>query len=190
MVRSAIAKSGIAVSTRLTEELIPVWGDRVQLQQVALNLILNAVEAMGSVEAGARELLISTEQDHTGVLVAVRDPGRASIRRIWSAFSRRSAPRSPAASGWGCRSAGRSSTPMGAGCGRMRMNLAAPYFSSPCRRPKRTHEFSSIRFGPGPRDAGSVWFRRIRQDQRTAGICQVMRYDFCGTGRGRGRVAH
>jgi signal transduction histidine kinase len=61
MVRSAIAKNGIAVSTRLTEDLIPVWGDRVQPQQVVVNLILNAVEAMGTVEAGARELLISTE---------------------------------------------------------------------------------------------------------------------------------
>src|SRR5262249_44426621 len=43
------------------------------IQQVVLNLILNAVEAMGSVEI--RELVISTEQDHTGVLVAVRDSG-------------------------------------------------------------------------------------------------------------------
>jgi hypothetical protein len=46
------------------------------LQQVVLNLILNAVEAMGSVEAGPRELLISTEQTQTGgVLVSVRDSG-------------------------------------------------------------------------------------------------------------------
>ena len=46
------------------------------MQQVALNLILNAVEAMGSVQAGPRELSISTEQNQTnGVLVAVRDTG-------------------------------------------------------------------------------------------------------------------
>jgi light-regulated signal transduction histidine kinase (bacteriophytochrome) len=90
MVRSAIAKNGIAVSTRLTEDLIPVWGDRVQLQQVVVNLILNAVEAMGTVETGARELLISTELAPTGVLVAVRDSGpgigsdasRSSLRRL------------------------------------------------------------------------------------------------------------
>jgi signal transduction histidine kinase len=42
---------------------------------VVLNLLLNAVEAMGSVEAAPRELLISTKQDHTGVLVAVHDSG-------------------------------------------------------------------------------------------------------------------
>ena len=62
LARSAITKNGVSVQTRLTEGMLPVQGDRVQLQQVVLNLILNAVEAMGSVEAGARELLISTEQ--------------------------------------------------------------------------------------------------------------------------------
>ena len=76
LARSAIAKNGVSVQTRLTEGLAPVQGDRVQLQQVVLNLILNAVEAMGSVEAGSRELLIGTEQNPTdGVLVAVRDSG-------------------------------------------------------------------------------------------------------------------
>ena len=46
------------------------------MQQVVLNLILNAVEAMGSVQEGPRELSISTEQNQAnGVLVAVRDTG-------------------------------------------------------------------------------------------------------------------
>ena len=75
LARSAITENGISVQTGLADALSPVQGDRVQVQQVVLNLILNAVEAMGSVEAGVRELLISTEQDHTGVLVAVRDSG-------------------------------------------------------------------------------------------------------------------
>ena len=51
-----------SVQIRLTEGLAPVEGDRVQLQQVILNLILNATEAMSAVDEGARELLISTEQ--------------------------------------------------------------------------------------------------------------------------------
>jgi PAS domain S-box-containing protein len=88
--RSAIIKNGVWVQTRLFEGLLPVHGDRVQLQQVVLNLLLNAVEAMGSTEAGARELLISTEQDHTGVLVAVRDSGPgldpAHLERVFDAF--------------------------------------------------------------------------------------------------------
>jgi signal transduction histidine kinase len=60
------------------------------LQQVVLNLLLNAVEAMGSSETGPRELLISTEQDHTGVLVAVRDSGPgidpSHLDRVFDAF--------------------------------------------------------------------------------------------------------
>jgi signal transduction histidine kinase len=75
LARNAITRNGVSVQTRLADGLFPVHGDRVQLQQVVLNLTLNAVEAMGSVEAEPRELLISTEQDHTGVLVAVRDSG-------------------------------------------------------------------------------------------------------------------
>jgi C4-dicarboxylate-specific signal transduction histidine kinase len=91
LARSAIAENGVSVQTRLTEGLAPVQGDRVQLQQVVLNLILNAVEAMGSVEAGPCELLISTEQTRTGcVLVSVRDSGpgidREHLERVFQAF--------------------------------------------------------------------------------------------------------
>ena len=76
MVRSAIDKDKVSVRTDFMANSIPVEGDRVQLQQVVLNLILNAVEAMNSVEEGARELSIRTEQNQTGgVLVAVRDSG-------------------------------------------------------------------------------------------------------------------
>ena len=88
--RSAIIKNGVSVQTRLSEGLFPIHGDRVQLQQVVLNLLLNAVEAMGSVEAKPRDLLISTEQDHRGVLVAVRDSGPgldpSHLERVFDAF--------------------------------------------------------------------------------------------------------
>jgi PAS domain S-box-containing protein len=73
--RNAIIKNRVWIQTRLSEGLCPVHGDRVQLQQVVLNLLLNAVEAMDSVEAAPRDLLISTRQDHTGVVVAVHDSG-------------------------------------------------------------------------------------------------------------------
>ena len=76
LARSAIAKNGVSVQTRLTEGLLAVHGDRVQLQQVVLNLILNAVEAMSAVEDGVRELSLGAELSGTyGVLVAVRDSG-------------------------------------------------------------------------------------------------------------------
>jgi PAS domain S-box-containing protein len=77
MVQSTIAKNGIAASTRFVDGLAPVQGDRVQLQQVVMNLILNAVEAMSAVHTGARELAIMTEQGPAGegVLVEIRDSG-------------------------------------------------------------------------------------------------------------------
>jgi PAS domain S-box-containing protein len=91
MVQSAIAKNGISVSTRLMDGLVPVQGDRVQLQQVLVNLILNAVEAMSSIEDGTRELSIRTEQSHTGgILVAVHDSGPGidpvNLERVFEPF--------------------------------------------------------------------------------------------------------
>jgi signal transduction histidine kinase len=90
LARSLIIRNDVSVQTRLADGLFCIHGDRVQLQQVILNLILNAVEAMGSVEAGARDLLISTEQDLTGVLVAVRDSGPGidpeHLERVFEAF--------------------------------------------------------------------------------------------------------
>ena len=76
MVRDAIDRNRVSVRTCLMERVATVRGDRVQLQQVVLNLILNAVDAMSSADEGARELTISTEPSRTeGILVAVRDSG-------------------------------------------------------------------------------------------------------------------
>ena len=91
LARSAIAENGVSVQTRLSEGLAPVEGDRIQLQQVLLNLVLNAAEAMSAVNEWAREMLISTEQSRTnGVLVAVRDSGPGinpeHIERVFEAF--------------------------------------------------------------------------------------------------------
>jgi C4-dicarboxylate-specific signal transduction histidine kinase len=91
LARSAIAENGVSVQTRLTKGPASVEGDRAQLQQVIMNLVLNAVEAMSAVDKGARELLISTEQSRTGgVLVAVGDSGPGidpeHIERVFDAF--------------------------------------------------------------------------------------------------------
>jgi C4-dicarboxylate-specific signal transduction histidine kinase len=90
LARGAIIGNGVLVQTRLGDGLLPVEGDRVQLQQVVLNMVLNAVEAMDTVEPGARDLMISSEKARTGVLVAVRDTGPgidpAHLERVFEAF--------------------------------------------------------------------------------------------------------
>ena len=91
LAQSAIVKNGVSIQTRLTEGLSDVQADRVQLQQVVLNLILNAVEAMGSIEEGVRELSITTKQHEAGVaLVAMRDSGLGidpeHLDRVFDAF--------------------------------------------------------------------------------------------------------
>jgi C4-dicarboxylate-specific signal transduction histidine kinase len=69
-------KNGVSLQTQLAADLPLVQGDKVQLQQVILNLIVNAVEAMSGVSEGSRALLIGTGKDaSSGVLVAVQDSG-------------------------------------------------------------------------------------------------------------------
>jgi C4-dicarboxylate-specific signal transduction histidine kinase len=76
LAQNEMAENRVSVQSRLAGGMDPVYGDRVQLQQVVLNLILNAVEAMSSVGADERELLISTDKSEAnGALVAVRDSG-------------------------------------------------------------------------------------------------------------------
>ena len=77
MVQGTITREKITVNTDLMNERAPVQGDRIQLQQVVVNLILNAVEAMSSEEKGTKELGIRIEQSaaDASVLVQVRDSG-------------------------------------------------------------------------------------------------------------------
>jgi C4-dicarboxylate-specific signal transduction histidine kinase len=91
LTRSEAVKSGVSVQMKLAEHLPLVQGDLVQLQQVMLNLIINAVEAMSPHAAGARDLLIHTAKTRSGgVLVAVHDsdPGMdpTNLERIFDAF--------------------------------------------------------------------------------------------------------
>jgi C4-dicarboxylate-specific signal transduction histidine kinase len=91
LTRGEVVKNDVLVQTQLAEGLPPIHGDRVQLQQVILNLIVNAVDAMTGVGKGSRELLISTGRaEPDGVLVAVRDSGLGlspeSLERLFETF--------------------------------------------------------------------------------------------------------
>jgi len=90
LTRGEAVKNNISVQTQLAEGLPRIQGDKVQLQQVILNLIINAVEAMSSVPEGSRELLIGTRKDVGGVVVVVQDSGPGlspeSLDRLFDAF--------------------------------------------------------------------------------------------------------
>ncbi len=91
LTRSEATKNGVVVQTQLVEGLPPVQGDRVELQQVMLNLILNAVEAMSELGEGSRELLITTGVTESGdMAVAVCDTGPglapAALENLFQAF--------------------------------------------------------------------------------------------------------
>ena len=76
LIRSEALRHDISLRTQFADGLPPVEGERVQLQQVLMNLILNAVEAMALLDCPVREIQVSTNADAEGaVLVAVRDSG-------------------------------------------------------------------------------------------------------------------
>jgi C4-dicarboxylate-specific signal transduction histidine kinase len=90
LTRTEAADNSVSVRTQLAEGLPHIQGDRVQLQQVLLNLVINAIEAMRDVGEQERELLISTRNEPDGVWVEVRDSGPgfapAALERVFEAF--------------------------------------------------------------------------------------------------------
>src|SRR5262245_8543653 len=91
LTRGEVVKIGGSIQTQLAEPLPFFRGDRVQIQQVIVNLIVNAVQAMSGDGDSTRELTISTESDEAeGVRVGVRDigPGLApeSLPRLFEPF--------------------------------------------------------------------------------------------------------
>jgi signal transduction histidine kinase len=91
LTRSEAIKTGVTMGTQLADELPCIQGDRVQLQQVMLNLIVNAIQSMSGVEDDDRELHISTVSiEPEGVCVAVRDTGHGlrpeSLPRLFAPF--------------------------------------------------------------------------------------------------------
>ena len=91
LAQGRITENGISVQSRFASEMAPVHGDRIQVQQVVLNLILNAIEAMSPVEAADRVLSISTEKARAdSALVVVRDSGPGidpkRLEQVFEAF--------------------------------------------------------------------------------------------------------
>jgi PAS domain S-box-containing protein len=91
LTRGAALKNSVSVRTELADGLPLIQADRVQLQQVVLNLIINAIEAMSDLGEEARELIIGSGRIDTGeVLVTVRDSGPVlapeTLERVFESF--------------------------------------------------------------------------------------------------------
>jgi PAS domain S-box-containing protein len=87
---SELQRSRAVVHLELAEDLPSVTGDRVQLQQVILNLLLNATDAMRGVEDRPRQVVIRTERDDERVRLSVQDTGvgvaAEDLPRVFEAF--------------------------------------------------------------------------------------------------------
>jgi signal transduction histidine kinase len=91
LIQHEVFVQGVSLRLELAAALPPVFGDRVQLQQVIMNLVLNGIQAMRSVTDRSRELLIrSREHGPDQILVAIEDSGTGiepqNIDRLFTAF--------------------------------------------------------------------------------------------------------
>jgi NO-binding membrane sensor protein with MHYT domain len=90
LVQREVFNHGASLRTELASALPPVLGDRVQLQQVVINLLINGVEAMAPITDRPREILIRSQHEAGQVHVAVRDSGigidSETAEKLFSAF--------------------------------------------------------------------------------------------------------
>ena len=106
LIQRELQRNGVVLRMELAADLPYVLGDRVQLQQVILNLVMNGIEAMSGVTDRTRELLIrSRRHESDKVLVAVQDSGIGVDRRMSKRSSMLSTQPSRRGWGWDWRSA-------------------------------------------------------------------------------------
>ena len=116
LTKSELQSTSVTVRTELAEDIPAVIADRVQIQQVMLNLVMNAIESMISITDRPRELLIKSTRLQEGVQIQVEDSGAgldpAQAERLFDPFL----PPRRRASEWGSRSAVRSLKVMADAC--------------------------------------------------------------------------
>ena len=90
LAQNEVRRNRVALKQQLGPDLPHVRGDRVQLQQVILNLIINGLEAIGKSQNGTRELSVRSDRDEANVMIAVSDSGEgldtANLERVFDAF--------------------------------------------------------------------------------------------------------
>lgn len=91
LIQGEVLKNGVTARMELAESLPHIQGDRVQLQQVVLNLMINSIQAMSDLAGGQRELHVTTDMIASeGVRVAVRDCGPGfsaeNLQRLFAPF--------------------------------------------------------------------------------------------------------
>ncbi len=153
LTRGEAMKSRVVMQTDLDDDLPLVPGDRVELQQVILNLILNAIEAMSTTSEGLRESLITTEKtDSDEVLVAVRE-FRPGIGARHSRASLQGLPHDQAE----------------------RLGARAVDLSFDHRRPRRTI-VGERQFAPGgglPIHVASQWICQLTRHETRSFVCRA-----------------
>jgi signal transduction histidine kinase len=125
--RGELENRRVVTHTQLSAGLPNISADRIQLQQVLLNLVMNAIEAMSALGDRQRVLQVRSQMNDVKSVLPSKTRAPGSIQRTSSAYSSRSLRPSPMAWGWALRYADQSSNPMGGACPHVLLFLMARF---------------------------------------------------------------